>query len=93
MQNLVVIFSKEYDGKDNNATCSRDIIKSEETNRDVSLNLKREQIEKLENSSAAMEEKLFPRFEILLQIIQNRLSEFWIADQAGIDQTIKRPCP
>lgn len=72
VQNLVVIFSKTYDGEDINATYSRDIIRDEETNRKVSVNLKRGQTEQLESSSAAMEEKLFPRFERLLQIIQNR---------------------
>lgn len=72
MQNLIIIFSMDYDGKDIDVTYCRDVITNEELSKKISLELTREQLEQLRETSAAMEIKLFPRFERLLQIIQQQ---------------------
>lgn len=71
MQNLVFIFSLDYDGEELNATYCRDIIKNEEPVKNIQLNLTREQLENPELSSVEMEVRLFPRFERLMHIIQS----------------------
>lgn len=69
MQNLVFIFTTAYDGKDINATYCREIISNEEPSINIHLGLTPEQ---LKNSQTAAEDRLFPRFERLLRIIQDR---------------------
>jgi hypothetical protein len=72
MQNLIFIFTMNYEGKDIDVTYCRDVIKNEELSKKISLGLTRDQLEKMEITSAAMEERLFPRFERLLRIIQKQ---------------------
>ena len=71
MQNLVFIFSLDYDGEELNVTYCRDIIKNEELIKNIQLDLTREQLEHPELSSAEMEARLFQRFERLMHIIQS----------------------
>ncbi|QEC44449.1 HNH endonuclease [Pseudobacter ginsenosidimutans] len=72
MQNLIFIFSMEYDERDIDVTWCRDVITNADLTKDVQLHLTREQLEHPGMSSADMEERLFPRFERLLRIIQGR---------------------
>lgn len=72
MQNLIFIFTMEYHEKDIDVTYCRDIIKDEELSKKIALGLTRDQLEKLEISSAVMEERLFPRFERLLKMINDQ---------------------
>ena len=72
MQNLVVVFSMDYDGKDIDVTYCRDLITNEEPSKKIVLSLTREQLEELGGLAAEMEARLKPPFERLLGIIQNR---------------------
>ncbi|WP_164735412.1 HNH endonuclease [Pseudoflavitalea rhizosphaerae] len=72
MQNLIFIFSMDYDDREIDITYCRDVITNEELTKEIKLPLTRQELEHLAASSAIMEEKLFPRFERLLRIIQHR---------------------
>lgn len=69
MQNLIVIFTMDYDGEDIDVTYCRDVITNEEMPKKIELGLTRHQLERLSETSQTMEGRLFPRFERLLQII------------------------
>lgn len=69
MQNLIFIFSMEYEDSDINVTYCRDVITNEELLKEVKFGHTRQQLEQPGLSSSAMEERLFPRFERLLRII------------------------
>ena len=70
MQNLVVIFSMNYDGKDINATYCRDVIRNEEIPQSLQWHLNQEQLQQLAARSADAELRLYARFERILRIIQ-----------------------
>ncbi|MGN6420172.1 MAG: HNH endonuclease [Pseudobacter sp.] len=75
MQNLVYIFSLNYNGEDLDVTYCRDIIKNEELTKNIQLDLSRKQLEQALASPSTAEERLFPRFERLMHIIENRITE------------------
>lgn len=72
MQNLIFIFTLDYQGENLHVTYCRDIIKDEELIKNIDLGLGREQLEQAAASSSAAEERLFPRFERLMRIIEIR---------------------
>lgn len=72
MQNLVYIFSMNYNGEDLNVTYCRNIINNEELIKNIDLKLTREQLEGAVTSSSTAEERLFPRFQRLMTIIESR---------------------
>lgn len=72
MQNLVYIFSLNYTGEDLDVTYCRDIINNEELAINIQPDLSREQLEQPGTSSSIAEERLFPRFERLMRIIEAR---------------------
>lgn len=72
MQNLLLILSMDYDGREINVTYCKDVITNEELSKTINLELTREQLEHPGESVAVVEAKLFPRFERLLRIIEAR---------------------
>lgn len=71
MQNLIYIFTSGYDGEDIHVTYCWDVIRNEELIKKISIDLTRDQLLQPAQSSAAMEKRLFPRFERVLQLINN----------------------
>ncbi|NML21196.1 HNH endonuclease [Pseudoflavitalea sp. G-6-1-2] len=71
MQNLICIFTSDYNGDNIDVTYCWDVISGEELVRKLSIGLTREQLLQPKQSSAAMEKQLFPRFERILKLINN----------------------
>lgn len=67
MQNLIIIFTRDYDGNEIDITYCRNVISGEEPSKKIALGLTKTQLEGLPGSSATMETRLYPRFERLLQ--------------------------
>lgn len=69
MQNLIMIFSYDYDGNDINVTYCRDVVKNVELTKTIRLGLLRHHLESLRYTSAAMGKKMELRLERLIHII------------------------
>ncbi|MBO9634930.1 MAG: hypothetical protein J7578_17600 [Chitinophagaceae bacterium] len=72
MQNLIFVFTMDYEGNDIDTTYCRNLISDEEPSKKIALGLTRAQLEELAVSSEIMEKRLYPPFERLLQIIRDR---------------------
>ena len=75
MENIIIIFSMDYDGEEINDTYSRDVIKNIDLVKNIELRLARHHLEHLQNTGTEMRRKLIVRSERLLGIIESRQSK------------------